>query len=177
MALCLITIGLSFLPNLDFSDLSFLGIKPAATDTHGRLIVFTVLWVLMFYHAFFLALHAYDDWEDWLFEVLPEDVSSQVFPELCMYFGRSPSRSITEKRTKRELTDFRWRPNKDGGYLSWELTYKPINEQASGGRMYNLPRAVVRSVRSRVLMFFVADCGLPALLYLAALVATASAWS
>jgi hypothetical protein len=62
----IVLIVLSLLPNLDYSGLSLFGVKPAPNDVHGKRLVFTALWLVLAYHAIFLALHAYDDWKHWI---------------------------------------------------------------------------------------------------------------
>jgi hypothetical protein len=81
LALCLITIGLS-VPEINFEGLTLFGIKPASTDTHGKLLVFSVLWLLLVYHSMFLAVHAYQDWNDWCFRLLPIRHDTNDFPEI-----------------------------------------------------------------------------------------------
>jgi len=71
MAICLVLIALHLVPNLDFSDLSFLGIKPGFDPDRARKIIVWVLWVLWAYHAFlFFIYYAPRDFKDWKFDLL-----------------------------------------------------------------------------------------------------------
>ena len=82
MAICLVLIALHLVPNLDFSDLSFLGIKPGFDPDRARKIIVWALWVLWAYHAFlFFIYYAPRDFKDWKFDLLR---SNGKFTELPM---------------------------------------------------------------------------------------------
>ena len=105
LALCVIIIGLSFIPGLNYEGSAFFGIS-AANDVNGKRLVFGVLWLLLTYHAIFLALHAYQDWRDWL------------GPRLAPAAGGTPRQAIWKRisleetlpdRVDATVSRFRWK--------------------------------------------------------------------
>ena len=179
LALCLILIGISLYPNLDFSQLSLFGIKPAPSDIHGKLIVFSVLWLLLAYHAAFQAYHSYEDWKDWCWAVLPEEIGGPpAYPRLGMYFRVRPDDKITQRRLNQAAENVRWESKRAGGMHQWVLHFKPTGEaKEQSARSFHLPTGAVDSVRRRVLMFLIADCGLTILLFVVAFAATLWSWT
>ena len=183
LALCLVIIALSVIPDVDYSKLSFFGLAPAANDAHGKLIVFGTLWLLLLYHAAFLAWHAHQDWRDWLHALLPDQSDTHAFPRLNMYFGRPPDKKLTDRRLGTDATDVSW---EFARRHQWVLHYTPVkvrskNEIVEIGQRkqsvpFQLPQRVAESVRARVWMFLAADCGLPLLLIIAAIAASCYSW-
>jgi hypothetical protein len=124
------------------------------------------LWFVLAYHAIFLTLHAYDDWKHWIHHLLV-----QPYPQLRIFFEFWPSKDAFD--ATRVSHNYSRHHRKDGGRLKWTVT---CDEYPQGATLFEIPLALVNSVRRRFYMFAIADLGLPAALYVAAFLATCYAW-
>ena len=166
MAVCLILIAFRLLPHLDFSGLSFLGIKPADPG-RARNIIFWVLWALWTYHVILFIYYAQRDFKDWKFDLLS---SNGKFTELRMYFRIQPSENFTKREYSHlgKLGSWGWNRSSTREVEEWTFHYTP---QTGRENLTPLPLAKgrVKSARSRLYWFVFVECGLPLVLSILAL--------
>ena len=168
--LCIVLAAILLLPGLDYSGLSFFGIKPGTVAVDPEIVIIVCLAVLAGYHGGFFAFHAYEDWVQWWGYIKPVSAPSmggdRPFAELCMYFRREPSERLTSGRWG-ALQDLAWIYSEGPTNANWQMEHKvnqPNGEQRVERNMpFSMPTAAVRSVRRKVRMYIYSELGIPAL--------------
>lgn len=176
IAIVTVLSALYLLPNIDFKELSFFGIRPSANMLDPKQLVLNCAWALLIYHLIFFIYYAWRDFRVWWSEAIAQPSSLPAarpfFPELRMFFRLAPKRDENIHQTNGQPAKD-WRRENNGSQYSW----KPSLPGADSHRIpisYSLPYSSVRRFREKFLISFIAiDLGIPLLGVLVPLAALA----
>ena len=152
-------------PTINFGDLSFFGVRPPA-GSDQRALVFRMLWALLCYHLVFFGYYAWRDWRRWLKIAERVDhamMHTRDYPELGMYFGRSPKRTVNRASMDGNVKrDWKFQYNPDNQQFCWSEVNPPLAaERGDRVRSYAASRSDVVLVREAVIWFVANDLGVP----------------
>jgi len=151
-----ILLALHLFPDVDFSGLSFFGIKPDSETIEPRTYVIVCALLLLTYNGGLFGYFAWENWRDWCVAALGLIGRSDGFPDWKMYLGarHPPTAEITRVRLKGANPEqVTWKYVENEKSVRWVEIKK---NQAV--RAYELDRNSVRSARRRIRMFLWFDC-------------------